>query len=323
MTLLLVTLTGCTQNEREIKASGTIEATEVIVRTEVAGVVKEVSFSLGDAVKENDQLIKIDDFQYRMQLEQAEAQQGFWEAQLEELKSGVRPQRIEQARNNLEQIQAAKRELQISANKAKEDLVRYQKLYDDGAVSQNVIEGYKVNYQQLQSRIESIIAQENAAKANLALLQEGSTQYAISAMENQVKQAQAGVEIKKRLLSKTQILSPLNGIIASKLVEKGEVVGPMQGICTIMDLSHLWINVYIPDKALGRIKLGQKVEISVIGIDEKLSGKITQIAAEAEFTPLTTQSDETNADQVFAVRIDIPHDDRLKPGMSADVIINE
>jgi HlyD family secretion protein len=119
------------------------------------------------------------------------------------------------------------------------------------------------------------------------------------------------------------IFSPISGVILSKNLEPGETAFPGTPIITIADITKPWIKIYIPEKMIGLVKLGQTAYIYVDSFPDKpFKGKVTSISNKAEFTPKTIQTKDERVKLMFAVKIVIENKDQaLKPGMPADAEI--
>ncbi|MFH0976883.1 MAG: efflux RND transporter periplasmic adaptor subunit [Spirochaetota bacterium] len=119
------------------------------------------------------------------------------------------------------------------------------------------------------------------------------------------------------------IVSPINGVVLEKNLEVGEIAFPGTAILTVADITKPWIYIYVNERKLGFIKLGQKAAIKVDSFpDKKFSGRVVSISNKAEFTPKTIQTKEERVKLVFAVKIAIENPDMsLKPGMPADAEI--
>jgi len=92
---------------------------------------------------------------------------------------------------------------------------------------------------------------------------------------------------------------------------------------TLGDVSHPWLRGYINEKNLGRIKLGQEVQVSTDSYPDKTyKGRISYISSQAEFTPKSVQTFEERVKLMFRLKISMDNpDNELKPGMPADGII--
>ncbi|MGC8765719.1 MAG: HlyD family secretion protein [Brevinematia bacterium] len=135
--------------------------------------------------------------------------------------------------------------------------------------------------------------------------------------------ARANLDLVMASVKNTIIRSPLDGIVISKNLNPGEIAFPGASIITIADLSKPWIKIYIPEKKLGLVKLGQKAIIKIDSFpDKKYEGRVVSISQKAEFTPKTVQTKEERVKMMFAVKIELPNPDlELKPGMPADAVI--
>lgn len=135
--------------------------------------------------------------------------------------------------------------------------------------------------------------------------------------------AKANEDLTYIRLRDATIFSPISGFIIVKSIEEGEFVSPGASIVTIADITHVHIMVYVSEREVGRIKLGDTVSIAVDSYpNERFGGKVTYIAERAEFTPKTIQTKEERVTQVFAVKVEVENFDlKLKPGLPADALI--
>lgn len=240
--VLLGILFAFWQRKGEIlSASGTIEATEVLVSSKVMGKVLEVKVKEGEEVTLGEVLAVIDAQEIMANLK------------------GVR------ARYLL----------------AKNDWERCQKLWQEGVIT-------KQQYDQAQANLES---------------------------------AASALESAELALENTVVRSPLRGFVLTRAVEPGELVTVGSPIVSVADLSELDLMVYLAEKDIGKVRLGEEVKVLVDAFPgEKFSGRVAYIAKQAEFTPKMIQTKEERITQVFGVKIKLSNPDfKLKPGMPADV----
>jgi multidrug resistance efflux pump len=96
---------------------------------------------------------------------------------------------------------------------------------------------------------------------------------------------------------------------------------PGAALFTLADLDQVTLTVYVPEAELGKVALGQEVEVTVDAYDQVFPGQVTHIASQAEFTPKNVQTQEERVHMVFAVKIRLDNPDhQLKPGMPADAV---
>jgi multidrug resistance efflux pump len=94
-------------------------------------------------------------------------------------------------------------------------------------------------------------------------------------------------------------------------------------LMTIANLDEVTLTIYIPEDEIGKVKVGQTVEVSVDSFPNKVfEGRVSYIASEAEFTPKNVQTKKERVNMVFAVKVKVPNPEHeLKPGMPADAVI--
>lgn len=312
--LLLIMATLCMgcgngDNNGRIEASGTIEAVNVTVSSKTAGEVKQVDTEEGSRVNAGDTLLLIDHEMLDIQLNQAQASKDFSEAQYSLLKSGARSEDIKQAQEGL-------RQAEVNYQLAEKDRDRMQKLFDSQSVTRK-------QYEDAMARYEVARAQFNAARENVSKLKNLARPEELKQMEANLKRSEAGVDLLKKNISDSYVLSPISGFVVKKFVEKGETVSPAASLFKISDLSRVDLIIYVSEEELGRVKLGQSADVSVDAFKDKtFKGRVTYISPEAEFTPKNIQTKDERTRLVFAVKISIDNPGfDLKPGMPADAVL--
>jgi HlyD family secretion protein len=120
------------------------------------------------------------------------------------------------------------------------------------------------------------------------------------------------------------LTSPIAGVVLSRNIEPGEVVGAGISLLTVADLRTVWLRIFVPENRLGRLKIGQPADVVVDAFpDRAFRGRITEIAGQAEFTPRNVQTKQERVKLVFGVRLTLENQDSLlKPGMPADAQIH-
>lgn len=312
LTTGMILLNGCgdESNENIVDASGTIEATNVIVSSRVSGEVLRIKVDEGTSVKAGDTLLFIDNELLSIQLKQAEAGMDLAEAQLSMLKNGARREDINSSQQQLNQAE-------INFNTAKRDFERMQNLYEKKSIT-------KKQFEDASARYEIAVAQFNAARENLNKIKNFARPEELKQSEANLKRAEANAELLRKNIRDSYVLSPINGIVVQKYIEKGENVNPGASLFKISDLSIVDLIIYVSEEELGRVKLGQKSRISIDSFQDKnYEGEVVYISPEAEFTPKNIQTKDERTKLVFAVKIRIKNPNfELKPGMPADAIIN-
>jgi len=173
------------------------------------------------------------------------------------------------------------------------------------------------------AQYERAEAAVQAAQAQLEALKTGATQEQIAVAEAQVKQVQAAVDLLKVQLDKMTLTSPTSGLVMERTVHRGEMAVAGATLMTIANLDEVTLTIYIPEDEIGKVKVGQTVEVNVDSFPGKVfEGQVNYIASEAEFTPKNVQTKKERVNMVFAVKVKIPNPEHeLKPGMPADALI--
>lgn len=162
-------------------------------------------------------------------------------------------------------------------------------------------------------------AVEQAAAA-VAGLRAGARPQEIAVAQQAVEQARAARAPLDVLLAKTRISAPGAGLVTTVAVHAGEVAVPGAALVEIADLAELTLVIYVPQTEMGKIWLGQAVDVTADAHPGRVfPGVVTRIADQAEFSPRGMQTEDARASAVFAVEISLPNPDGLlKPGMPVD-----
>jgi HlyD family secretion protein len=231
------------------------------------------------------------------------------EAQMKLMLSGARKEDVNQAEQNLNQAK-------VNFETAERDKIRFKNLYDSRSITQKQYEDAIARYDLMNAQY--ISAQENYNKVKKIFQQEE-----IDQAKANLNKATAGVELLKKNIRDSYVISPIKGFIVKTFVERGESVSPMSSLFKVSDLDEVELVVYVSEEELGYVKLGQKADVTIDTYkDKSYEGKVTYISSEAEFTPKNIQTKDERTKLVFAVKITIPNKDYdLKSGMPADAVI--
>ena len=269
-------------------ATGTFEATEITVSSETAGKILYLNTEEGNTLTAGEVAGVIDTTQLylqKLQLQKSSAA----------LKSG-RPDIQKQVSALKEQI--AKQEIEKR---------RVQNLLKDGAATSKQLDDVNSSLKVLNGQLSAQLSSLNNSTASI---NENS-----SAMDLQLSQINDKLE-------KSHIKAPVTGTILAKYSEAGEFANIGRPLFKIADLDNIYLRAYFTSDQLSKIKLGQKVNVTADFGGNKTfdyQGQITWIASESEFTPKTIQTKDSRADMVYAVKIAVKNDGRIKIGMYGEV----
>lgn len=292
-----------------IEATGTIEATTVVINTRLAGVIKSINVNTGDCVEEGQVLAELTRNDLVAQVERDKLSVLKAEASLNDMLSGARAQERIGAVANVEIAR-------IEEKRTADDLERTRALFEAGAVSQAEFERVLAVSEISKNKLA-------AAEAGLSLLDEGSRPEQLEASRMEAERSRAVLKASEATIEDLKMSSPLDGVVINKNFEEGEFVPLGASLLTVANLEGLWIKVYIPIDDLPKVKIGQTVSFSVSGINQIFEGTVSEIAIKGEYTPKTIQTKKERTNIVFGVKISISSEDGLlKPGMPADVIFS-
>jgi HlyD family secretion protein len=304
--LLLLFAAACSGRREAglIVASGHVEATRVRISTKVAGRLESLAMDEGDTVVSGQELGRIDVVDLRLALRQAVAQRDQAQAALRLHLAGARREDVAQ-----QEAQVASADADL-ANAAR-DLQRMQALLDQGS-------GTPKSRDDAEARRDMAGARLKAAREALARLRAGSREEEIDAARAGVAAAEARIAQLEQQLKDAVIVSPLSGVVTAKVAEAGELLQSGAPLSEVTDLSDAWLNVYLPEAELGRIRIGQEAEVTTDS-GQKRKGKVSFVASQAEFTPKNVQTMDERVKLVYKVKIALDNADGVfKPGMPAE-----
>ncbi len=306
----MVGIAGCRGSSPSVlEASGTVEVTEVYIASQIPGLLQELRVEEGVRVKQGDTLAVVDHRLLLRQLQQAKAAVAAADARLRLLRAGAREEDLAVARAQVEQARVRKEQ-------AARDMARLEALYRQKSATEKQVEDARLALQLAEAQLH--MAQETLRK-----LQAGARPEEIEAAEAAVKQAEAQRALIEQQIAYAYLTAPIDGTITEKVAEKGELVAQGSPIMVLAHLQEAYLRIYLSEKDLGRVHLGQEVEVFIDTYPERsFRGTVSFISPEAEFTPKNVQTREERVKLVYEVKITIPNPEGiLKPGMYADARI--
>lgn len=266
-------------------------------------------------------IITVDTTILELQLEQARSAVDIYTAKLREAESGATPDEIAKAEAEVNYAKAALEGAEKALQASENHLKRTESLHEAAVVSDQELENARAEYDQKLAGLNAAKAKLEASTANLKLIQSGVKEETLQVLRSNIAQGEKAVRIAQANLDKARVTSPVSGVAASVNVERGEMVNTGASLVTIIDLNNLWVEVYVPEKYLDRIAIGDQALISITPFpDKEFKGQVTYIASEAEFTPENANTAEERAAAVFKVRVKVMEAvEKFKPGMSAEV----
>src|SRR5215213_8283404 len=296
---------GASSGESVLSASGYVVAHhKIAVGAKVMGRVHWIGVEKGDAVQAGQVLVRLEDSEFRAQVNQANANLAAAQARLDQLRTGSRPQ--EKFRDKAAVLQA-----EANLRIAEADYQRSEKLYRDGVAS-------KAELDNAVARRDTASALLEAARQSSAMTDLGPRAEEIRAAAAQVQQMRAALDYAQTQMAATEIKAPVSGTVLQRIVERGEMVSPSAfggsgartSVVDLADVTDLQIELDISQADFSRLKMGQRAEIIPEAFSNlRYTGFIAEIAPEANRAKATVQ---------IKVKVENP-DEQLRPEMNARV----
>jgi membrane fusion protein (multidrug efflux system) len=292
------------------------------VNVRIPGYIKEVRFEEHQPVKKGDTLVMIDDREYKIALEQAEA------AYL----SALAAKNVTSSSRNTVQSNLGVSDANIAASNARlwnaeQNFHRYQNLLKEGAATQQQFDQVKTEYDAIVNQTLALKKQRNTTN-----LTTNEVSKRIDVNDADIKRAKASVELAQLNLSYTLITAPYDGITGRRNIQEGQLVQPGQNLLSFIRNNEKWIVANYRETQLAKLHIGQKVKLVVDGLDDKImTGRISAIseATGSRFSAIPLDNATGNfvkVQQRIPVKIALSKQDnkqadidQLKAGMNVEV----
>lgn len=282
-------IASCGKNEKEYDATGSFEATETIISSEVAGQIKELNIQEGQELKAGQTIGYIDSTNVAFMKQQVKAQS----RAIASRKPNIEPQ-LAAMKEQLSYLQTEKQ--------------RIQRLVEADAATRKQLDD-------MNNQIEIVKKQIAAQQSALDISTKSITGETVP-LSVQVKNLD-------NQLTKYTITNPIAGTVLIKYAEANEITAPGKPLYKIADLSDMTMKAYVSGNQLGQIKIGQQVKVRIDAGEDKYkeyTGIIEKIANKAEFTPKTIQTKDERQNLVYSIKIKVKNDGYLKIGMYGEVV---
>jgi len=296
---------GCGEGEDPglIVASGHVEATEVRVSTKAAGTVESLAVDEGHTVVAGQELARIDTTDTRLALDAARAERALAEAELRLRLAGSRVEDVGEAK-----AQVGRAEADLAG--AQGDLDRMEGLLAAGSGTTKARDDARTRRDVARGALD-------AARERLKRLETGFRPEEKDAARARLDATDARIAQLAQQLEDARIVSPVAGVVTEKLAEQGELAARGTGILVVTDLANAWLNAYVAEPDLARLRLGQEAEV-LTDDGQVRKGRVSFVASRAEFTPKNVQTRDERVKLVYRIKVALENADGLfKPGMPA------
>jgi HlyD family secretion protein len=268
---LIARLRGETLPAGVVKAQGRIEATQVDVSPKYSGQLAEISVGEGSRVRIGQVIARLSSPEREAELRAAQSD-------------------LSSAQNAL-----ASAEFEIDSRKAalqfaKSEFERGQELIKTGFITKQAFEERQRNFEAADATLKTMIAQKDQAQS------------AIKAAEARVQEVQS-------VIHDLTIVSPRNGRVQYQLARLGETTAVGQPIMTVLDLTDLYMVIFLPAAEAGKLGMGDEARIVLDAVpDYVIPAKVSFVASDSQFTPKTVETEDERAKLMFRVKLRIDRD---------------
>jgi HlyD family secretion protein len=276
---------ACSGNENGSDAYGNFEAKEVIVSAEAQGKIIEFNVEEGQSINERQKLGFIDTVSLSIQREQLYAQKRAIASKIVNVKAQI-------------EVQEKQKSLLLT------EVNRMEQLFNDNAATKKQYDDVKGKYDVLEKQI-------------------AATKTQISSISREMDVMDTQAKLLNEQVSRSYIINPVKGTVLEKYLEANEIAIPGKALYKIARLDEIELRVYISGSQIPNVKIGQKVKVLVdkdAETNQEYEGKVFWISDQAEFTPKIIQTKEERVNMVYAVKIRVKNDGKLKIGMPGEVV---
>lgn len=283
--LIVIGVISCNTNNEKADGYGNFEATEITVSSEANGKIEFLNLEEGDLIAFQKQVGLVDTLQLYLSKQQLIAS-----------KTTVSSKSM----NVLSQknvLIAQLKTTEIEKN-------RIHNMFSENAATKRQLDEIDGKVKVIEEQIKSVGTQNAPIISDLK-----SIDVQIQKIDDQ--------------LQKCKIINPIQGTVLTKYAEAGEITAFGKPLYKIANISEMSLRVFVSEKQLPQIKIGQEVSLKIDGLNEMKSykGTISWIASQAEFTPKIIQTKEERVNLVYAVKVKVKNDGSLKIGMPAEMWI--
>lgn len=286
---IVVFALSCSRKDTGFDAMGHFEADEYILTAESSGRIIQLDPREGEKVQQGDTVAVTDTISVYLQLQQSKAQQAALESKI----PGIR---------------ALEKVVDTEISGLMYDKERFATLVTDKAISGKTL--------------DDVVHQ-----LNLAIARKGTYTTQIASLRQDENVILAQQNILADQLKKCRVISPANGVVINLIAKLSDLMVPGKPILKLADLDQIIFKAYVSEDQLSSVKISDWVKVKIDSPDGKsleYPGQVYWVSDQAEFTPKVIQTKKERVNLVFAVKVRVKNDGRIKIGMPGELfLVNE
>lgn len=266
-----------------VSGNGRIEAVQVDVSTRIAGRVKEILAKEGDLVEKGQKVAVIDSAQLKAQLLRANAD-------------------VASAQSQAASAEATIAQMKAQLILASQELERTNSLFGKGHTTQEAL--------------DTRVSQKAVAEANLK-----ASEALLVSRQQSILAAQAGVQEIQTQIDDCELVVPTIGRVLYRLAEEGEVLSSGGKVLTLVNLSDIYMEIFLPSSEAHKVSIGSEARIKLDILDFVIPAKVSFVSPESQFTPKQVETADERDNLMFRVKVRVPselvrkHIEKVKTGI--------
>lgn len=288
---------------------GNVDLREVELAFAVEGRIARVLAEEGDRVAPGEVLAELDPVRFEAAVALREAELEAASQQFTELARGSRPEEVRRAQAEVEAARAAQVEAELTFE-------RLDRLVREKLASPQ-------SRDDARAALDTARARVSAAEESAQLVILGPRDETVAAARAQVRAAEASLALARKDLQDTRLAAPSRGVIQARILEPGDIAGPLRPVFTLALTEPVWVRAYVPEPDLGRVAPGMAAEVTTDSFPGQVyAGRVGYVSPSAEFTPKSVETTDVRSSLVYQVRVLVPEPaGELRLGMPATVRI--
>lgn len=283
--VIMLTLFACNKSNDNAQAYGNFEADELTISSEVQGKCLVFNAKQGVKLQMGDTIAIFDTTAYYLQKIQLEMQKKAVESKFPSVSAQVEIQEVE-------------------LNRLRKDEIRILSLLKDKAVTQKKLDDIQSGIAKIERGIDQVKTQNASLFAELDVIDAN-----IARIDDNIKRA--------------IVISPIDGVVLMNYIEANEFVGPGRSLLKMAELEEMILKAYVDGDQLSELKIGDSLRVRIDKPNNEwydFKGILTWVSGEAEFTPSRIQTKKERTEMVYAIKIRVNNDGKIKIGMPGEVI---
>lgn len=303
--LIVPMVSACSESGGKREHIGYVEAEWVYVAAPRSGWIVSRPASEGQKVTKGSLLFTLDDQSQQAATEEAGSRVAQAQAQARDIATGAREPEISALQAELEEARASLRLATVRRE-------RIRTLAADGFASRQQRDEADAGYRTAQARVKR-------ADEQIRVARQAGRPASRAAAQASVEAARANKSSAEYELDQRAIRASVAGEVSETFLNPGEFANAGSPVLALLPDDGLRVHLFVTQEERPAYRLGTTLQVRADGLNKPVEGKVSFVATEAEFTPPVIYSRDAREKLVFLVKVDMPANAGLRPGLPVDV----